>query len=181
MGYALLYDPAKHCHCHGGMTQYLYSCPLCESKPPADRASEHSLIELWLQWAGLWGKRKKGSLSSLYSMKYTASLQASQHESKSQLCLGKHVSCTHSREAQQLSTSLSWQTNNHRVGWIARDLKDHPIWTLYHGQGCSSPGQAAQGPIQPGLECFQEQSIYFSGQPVPAPHCPLSKEFLPNT
>lgn len=35
-------------------------------KPPADGASEHSLIELWLQWAGLWGKWKKGSLSSLY-------------------------------------------------------------------------------------------------------------------
>ena len=43
------------------------------------------------------------------------------------------------------------------------------------------PVQAAQGPIQPGLEHLQGQSIHsFSGQPMPVPQCSLSKELHPN-
>jgi len=50
--------------------------------------------------------------------------------------------------------------------WDERGLKDHPVLTSCHGQGCPPPAQAAQGPIQPGLECLQTWGI----------HCPLSKE-----
>jgi len=39
--------------------------------------------------------------------------------------------------------------------WVGRDLKAHPVSTPCHGQGCHPPAQAAQGPIQPGLECLQ--------------------------
>ena len=39
------------------------------------------------------------------------------------------------------------------------------------------PDQAAQGPIQPGLEHLQGRGIHsLSGQPVPAPNCSLGKE-----
>ena len=39
--------------------------------------------------------------------------------------------------------------------------------------------QAAQGPIQPGLEHLQGRSIHsLSGQPVPAPHHSLGKELV---
>ena len=44
---------------------------------------------------------------------------------------------------------------NHRTAWVGRDLKAHPVSTLCHGQGCDPADQAAQGPIQPGLECLQ--------------------------
>jgi len=41
---------------------------------------------------------------------------------------------------------------------------------------------AAQGPIQPGLEHLQGQSIHsLTGQPVPAPHHSHSKELPPAT
>ena len=41
-------------------------------------------------------------------------------------------------------------------------------------------GQAAQGPIQPGLEHLQGWGIHsLSGQPVPAPHHCLGKELPP--
>jgi len=59
--------------------------------------------------------------------------------------------------------------------WVGRDLRDHSVPTLCHSQGCHPAAQAAQGPIQPGLE-LQGRSIHsFSGQPVPLPHCPPSK------
>ena len=38
---------------------------------------------------------------------------------------------------------------------VGTDLKDHSVPTLCHGQGCPPPAQAAQGPIQPGLERLQ--------------------------
>jgi len=34
---------------------------------------------------------------------------------------------------------------------VGRDLKDHPVPTPCRGQGCH-PAEAAQGPMQPGLE-----------------------------
>jgi len=51
----------------------------------------------------------------------------------------------------------------------------------HHRQGQQPPhlipDQAAQGPIQPGLEHLQEWGIHtLSGQPVPAPHHSHSKE-----
>jgi len=49
-------------------------------------------------------------------------------------------------------------------------------------QGHQSPhllDQAAQGPIQPGLEHLQGRGIYnLSGQPIPAPHHSPSKFYI---
>ena len=50
-------------------------------------------------------------------------------------------------------------------------------------QDCQPPrlilDQAVLGPIQPGLECLQGQGIHnLSGQPIPAPHHSLCKEYL---
>jgi len=38
---------------------------------------------------------------------------------------------------------------------VGRDLKAQPAPTPCHGQGFHPPGQAAQAPMQPGLERFQ--------------------------
>jgi len=50
-----------------------------------------------------------------------------------------------------------------------------------HRQGRQPPhlilNQAAQGPMQPGLEHLQGQGHNLSGQPVPAPHYSHSKDF----
>jgi len=56
---------------------------------------------------------------------------------------------------------------------------------LCHRQGHQPPhlilGQAAQGPIQPGLEHLQGRGIHnLSGQPVPALHHSHSKELPPD-
>jgi len=63
--------------------------------------------------------------------------------------------------------TLSW---NHRIALVGRDLKDHQASTPCHRQSHQPPhlilGQAAQGPIQPGLEHLQERGIHsLSGQP----------------
>jgi len=43
---------------------------------------------------------------------------------------------------------------------------------------CQPLDQAAQGPIQPDLKCLQWESAHdLYGQPVPAPHHPLSEKF----
>ena len=56
---------------------------------------------------------------------------------------------------------------------------------MIHRQGHQPPhlilGQAAQGPIQPGLEHLQEQGIHnLPGQSVPAPYHSHSKELHPD-
>jgi len=73
------------------------------------------------------------------------------------------------------------ESQNHRMAWLGRDLKDHEAPSLCHRQGHQPPNlvleQAAQGPIQPGLEHLQWRGIHdLSGQPVPAPHHSRSKE-----
>ena len=67
--------------------------------------------------------------------------------------------------------------NNHRTARVGRDLKDHESPTPLPHQGHQPPhltssfNQAAQGPIQSGLEHFQGRGIHnLSGQPVPVPH-----------
>jgi len=55
----------------------------------------------------------------------------------------------------------------------------------HHRQGFQPPhfilDQAAQGPIQPGLEHLQGRGIHnLSGQPVSAPHHSLGKELPPD-
>ena len=74
------------------------------------------------------------------------------------------------------------ESQNHRMARVGRDLKDHESPTPCHTQGHQpphfTPAQAAQGPIQPGLEPLQG----WTGHPqplwaaVPAPHHPLCKE-----
>ena len=60
---------------------------------------------------------------------------------------------------------------------VRQDLKAHPVPTPCHGQCCHPPAQAARGPIQPSLKHLQGWGIHsYSGQPVPAPHCPHSEE-----
>jgi len=65
---------------------------------------------------------------------------------------------------------------------VGRDLKDHQAPTLLPQAGPPTSylilDQAAWGPIEPGLEHLQGRGIHnLSGQPVPAPHHSLSKEF----
>ena len=64
------------------------------------------------------------------------------------------------------------------MAWVGEDLKDHLVPTLCCGQSCQPFDQAAQGPIQTGLECLQRWVIHsFSGQPVSVPHHLLIKIF----
>lgn len=46
------------------------------------------------------------------------------------------------------------------MAYVGEHLKDHPVPTPYHEQGCYPPAQAAQDPIQPTLECLQEGGIH---------------------
>jgi len=53
---------------------------------------------------------------------------------------------------------------NHRMAWVGSDLKDHQAPIPCHRQGHQPPhiilDQAAQGPIQPGLEYLQGRGIH---------------------
>lgn len=65
--------------------------------------------------------------------------------------------------------------------WVGNYLKDHLISTPCHGQGHLTPDQVAQNCIQRGLEHCQGWGTHnFSGQFVPVPDHPLSKELLSN-
>ena len=48
------------------------------------------------------------------------------------------------------------------MAWIRRDLKDHLVPTPLLWAGCHPPGQAAQGPIQPGLEKLKDGALLTS-------------------
>lgn len=59
-------------------------------------------------------------------------------------------------------------------------FKGHLVEDPYNKQGHLQPDQVAQRLIQLDSECFQGWVIYhLSGQLVPMPHYPCSKEFLP--
>ena len=94
------------------------------------------------------------------------------------LCQGyKGAPRVYPRVAQGLSMMLrsTWLNWAHGIVWVGRDLKDHRVPTPL------PLDQVAQGQIQPALERFQGWGIHSSsGQPVPAPHHPHSKEFLPS-
>jgi len=67
--------------------------------------------------------------------------------------------------------------------WLRLEGTFKIIWfqAPCYRQGCLPLDQVAHGPIQPALECFQGGGIHsLTGQPVPVPHHPHSKEFLPN-
>ena len=60
-------------------------------------------------------------------------------------------------------------SQNHRMAWVGRDLKDHETSNPHHRQGHQPLhlilDQAAQGSIQPGLEHLQGWGIHsLSGQ-----------------
>ena len=64
------------------------------------------------------------------------------------------------------------------MAWVGRDLKVHSDATPFYGQGYHPAAQAAQGPIQPGLEYLQGWGIHsFSGQLC---HC-LTTVWVKNT
>jgi len=66
------------------------------------------------------------------------------------------------------------------MAWVGRKFEAHPVRTPCCGQGYCPPAQAAQGPIQPGLEHLQGWGVHsFSEQPIPVPHHPLSEKCLP--
>ena len=79
-------------------------------------------------------------------------------------------------------SEFSWmRSQNHRLVWVGRDLKAHPVPALCHGQGHLPLDQVAQSPIQPGLDhCQGWDSHSFSGQPVPGPHHPHREELVSN-
>jgi len=68
------------------------------------------------------------------------------------------------------------------MAWVERGPEDHPPCHRQHHQFPDLVlDQAAQGPIQPGIEHLQGWSIHsLSGQPVPAPHHSLCKELPPD-
>ena len=76
------------------------------------------------------------------------------------------------------------ETQNHRtMEWFGLEgiLKPIQFLPLCNGQGCHPPHQAAQGPIQPGLQHLWGWGIHsFSGQPVPVLHYIDNEEFPPN-
>jgi len=56
----------------------------------------------------------------------------------------------------------------------------HQIQLPCNAQGQHSTGQVVQDLIQPGLESLQGWGInHISGQPVPVPHHPHCKRFVP--
>lgn len=61
--------------------------------------------------------------------------------------------------------------------WVGKDHKNHLVPPSCHGQGCVPPAQAAQSPVQPGTQCFQEHpsTRCLSRQPMPVPHCPKQR------
>lgn len=50
---------------------------------------------------------------------------------------------------------LYFTESHNGLGWVGRDLKNHSVPTLHHGQGCHSLDQGAHGPILPGHRCLQ--------------------------
>jgi len=69
------------------------------------------------------------------------------------------------------------------MAWVGRDLKDHEAPTPCHRQGLQPPylmlDQAAQGPIQPGLEHLQGWGIHsLSGQLFQLLTTPIVKNHL---
>jgi len=70
---------------------------------------------------------------------------------------------------------------NHRIFGVGRNLQDHIVPSpTTTGRDHLPLEKVAQNLVQPGLEHFQGGGInHFSGQPVPVPYNPHSKELLP--
>ena len=72
-------------------------------------------------------------------------------------------------------------SQNHRMVWIGRDLKDHLVPTFRPRAGTPSTRPRCSKPHPTWPQTLRGGSHSFSGQPVPAPHHPHSKEFIPYT
>jgi len=61
----------------------------------------------------------------------------------------------------RLTSLLKWIKiqMNHRMVWVEKDHNDHLVSTPCYVQGRQPAAQAAQSPIQPGLECLQGWGI----------------------
>ena len=59
--------------------------------------------------------------------------------------------CRETRRARESPAPWFIVSQNHRKAWVEGTSKP----TQSHSVGCPPPAQAAQGPIQPGLECLQ--------------------------
>ena len=74
------------------------------------------------------------------------------------------------------SGASTWQITESQNGLGWKGPQSPPRPNPCHGQGYLPPAQAAQGPIQPGLEHLQ---LLWAA--VSASHCPLGKEFPHNS
>jgi len=93
-------------------------------------------------------------------MIYFATVQSPTKTNKQKVCRAGVVRSKQLMKLCCLRTVLSLEdtirrSENDRTVWVGRDLNTHPIPIPGHGQGCSPPAQAAQSPIQPGLEHLQ--------------------------
>ena len=70
------------------------------------------------------------------------------------------------------------ESHNHRMGFVGMDLKDHLVPTPLPRAG--TPPTLPKAPSSLALSTSRDIRS-FSGQPVPGPHHPQSKEILPNT
>jgi len=65
------------------------------------------------------------------------------------------------------------------MAWVGRHPEDLPVPSPCYGQEHFPTAQAAQGPIQPGLEHLQGWGSHsLPGQPVPVSHHPHRKSFF---
>lgn len=74
------------------------------------------------------------------------------------------------------------KSRSHRIiEWVGleRTLNIIQFQSQYCGQNCHPASQAAQAPIQPGLQGWSVHSL--TGQPVSVPQHPMSKKIFPNT
>lgn len=87
----------------------------------------------------------------------------------------------HEAEAR-IRQELEQLLQNHSIAWVGRTFWIIQFQTPCHGQGCLPVDQVALSSIQLGLKHFQVQGIHnFSGQRVPVPHYPHSKNFFPTS
>lgn len=71
-------------------------------------------------------------------------------------CVNKTTARSWSSRYRRLYSYISYY---HRMVWFERGLKGHLLPGPSHGPGCHPQDQAAQSPIQPGLQHLQRTSM----------------------
>ena len=103
-------------------------------------------------------------MNSKWHQKYFHSVQCFTHNFDRNVSLMLYPRCCTTDNGRQNTCAQNCDHRvtelwNHRMVWAGRHLKDYPVQTSH------PPAQAAQGPIQPGVEHFQEWGIHnLSGQ-----------------